>query len=70
MPVPPSVAVPIVGACGTVVAVIEFETVAVEVPFAFVAVTLNVYEVAEASPVTVRGDDPVALKLPGLDVAV
>jgi hypothetical protein len=66
----PAVAVPIVGACGTVVAVIELVTVAVDVPLAFVAVTLNVYAVADAKPVTVSGDPLVAVKLPGDDVAV
>ena len=39
----PPVAVPIVGACGTVVAVIEFDAEDVAlVPAAFVAVTVNV----------------------------
>jgi hypothetical protein len=65
----PAVAVPIVGACGTVVAVRAPDTVAVEVPLAFVAVTLYVYEVDEARPVIVNGDDPVAEKLPGLETA-
>ena len=46
------------GAAGTVVAVIEIVVVAVEVPLALVAVTLNVYEVPPANPVTVKGDAP------------
>jgi hypothetical protein len=66
----PPVAVPIVGACGTVVAVIELEVVAVEVPLALVAVTLNVYAVADASPVTVTGEPLDAVKEEGEDVAV
>ena len=41
--VPTSEAVPIVGACGTVVAVIELDAAdAFELPTAFVAITLNV----------------------------
>jgi hypothetical protein len=57
---------------GTVVAVIAVEAAdAAEVPEALVAVTVNVYEVADCSPSTVRGEDaPVAVKLPGLEVAV
>jgi hypothetical protein len=66
----PAVAVPIVGACGTVVAVIEPDVVAVEVPLAFVAVTLKVYDVADCRPVTVTGEPLVAVKDPGLEVAV
>lgn len=68
----PAVAVPIVGACGTVVAVIDAEAedagpVAVE----FVEATVNVYEVALCNPVTVKGDDaPEAVKPPGDEVAV
>ena len=41
-----------------------------DVPFAFVAVTVNVYAVPSVSPLTVIGDDPVPVKPPGLDVAV
>jgi hypothetical protein len=67
-----AVAVPIVGACGTVVAVIEFEAEdADEFPLAFVAITVNVYAVFDASPVTVRGEAaPVAVNPPGEDVTV
>jgi hypothetical protein len=44
----PAVAVPIVGACGTVVAVIELEAAeAAPVADAFVPVTAKVYEVAD-----------------------
>jgi hypothetical protein len=42
----------------------------VEVPFAFVAVTVNVYEVPWVSPLTVIGDVPVPVNAPGEDVAV
>jgi hypothetical protein len=68
----PAVAVPIVGACGTVVAVMLLEAAeAADVPTAFVAVTVNVYAVADAKPVTVKGDPaPDAVKPPGLDVTV
>jgi hypothetical protein len=43
-----------------------------EVPVAFVAVTVNVYEVPSVSPVTVMvpAVDAVAVKPPGVDVAV
>jgi hypothetical protein len=66
------VAVPIVGACGTVVAVIELEALeSAESPTAFVALTTNVYAVADCNPVTVNGDDaPVTVYEPGVDVAV
>jgi hypothetical protein len=41
------------------------------VPIALVAVTVNVYEVDDASPVTVNGDEaPEAVNPPGLDVTV
>jgi len=68
----PAVAVPIVGACGTVVAVMLLvaEDDAL-VPDALVAVTVNVYELDDCNPVTVRGEDaPVAVYPPTLDVAV
>jgi hypothetical protein len=53
----PAVAAPIVGACGTVVAVIELDALeAGEVPAADVAVTVNVYAVADCNPVTVIGE--------------
>jgi hypothetical protein len=68
----PAVAVPIVGACGTVVAVMLLEAADAElVPRALVAVTVNVYEVLERRPCTVNGDEvPDAVNPPGLDVAV
>ena len=44
----PAVADPIVGACGTVVAVIDAEALdADELPAAFVATTVNVYAVLD-----------------------
>jgi hypothetical protein len=44
---------------------------ATEVPIAFVAVTVKVYEVDDAKPVTVNGDDaPDAVNEPGLEVTV
>jgi hypothetical protein len=68
----PAVAVPIVGACGTVVAVIEFDAAeAADVPELFVAVTVNVYKVDDCKPVTVTGEEePVPVNPPGLEVAV
>jgi hypothetical protein len=68
----PPVAVPIVGACGTVVAVIADEAdEASDVPTEFVAVTVNVYEVADCKPVTTNGEDaPLAVNEPGLEVTV
>ena len=42
-----------------------------DVPFAFVAVTVNVYAVVFVNPVTTIGlDDPVAVIFPGDDVTV
>jgi hypothetical protein len=72
VPVPPSAAVPIVGACGTVVAVMLLDATDAElVPIALVAVTVKVYEVDDCKPVTVKGDDaPDAVNPPGLDVTV
>jgi hypothetical protein len=71
-PLVPPEAVPIVGACGTVVAVMLFEADEAElVPAEDVAVNVNVYAVADCNPVTVIGlDDPVPVKPPGLDVTV
>jgi hypothetical protein len=64
--------VPIVGACGTVVAVIEFDAPEfAEGPTEFDAYTVKVYAVFDCNPVTVKGDDaPVAVYPPGEDVAV
>jgi hypothetical protein len=64
----PTLAAVTVGACGTVVAVIEFNDVADEVPLAFVAVKLKVYAVAEARPPMVIEEDPDPVRAP--DVAV
>jgi hypothetical protein len=68
----PAVAVPIVGAPGTVAGVTELdEADAVLVPAAFVAVTVKVYAVPFVKPVTVMGEPlPVPVKLPGLEVTV
>jgi hypothetical protein len=68
----PAVAVPIVGAPGTVVAVmLAVAADAALVPIALVAVTVNVYEVDDVKPVTVNGEDaPEAVSPPGLDVTV
>ena len=68
----PAVAVPIVGAPGTVAGVTLFEAAeAGPVPIALVALTVKVYTVPFVSPVTVMGlDAPVAVTLPGLDVTV
>jgi hypothetical protein len=53
----PAVALPIVGACGTVVAVIELDALdAADVPTTDVAVTVNVYAVADCKPATVIGE--------------
>jgi hypothetical protein len=68
----PCVAVPIVGAPGTVAGITEL-LVAEEilVPFAFVAVTVNVYVVPFVRPVIVIGElPPTAVTPPGLDVTV
>jgi len=55
---PAVLAVPIVGACGTVVAVTPAEAAdAVDIPYALVAVTVYVYCVDDCKPVTVTGDD-------------
>ena len=54
------VAVPTVGASGTVVAVIELDAGLEngETPFAFVAVAVKVYDVLDAKLVAVTGDAP------------
>jgi hypothetical protein len=68
----PAVAVPIVGASGTLTGVTELlATEAVLVPTAFVAFTENVYAVPLLNPVTVIGDDPpYATKPPTFEVTV
>jgi hypothetical protein len=68
----PPVAVPIVGACGTVVAVMLLDALeAALVPAVLVAVTVNVYETLDCKPVTETGDEaPDPVNPPGLDVTV
>jgi hypothetical protein len=69
----PPVAVPMVGAPGTVAGVTLFEAAdAAPVPSAFVAATVNVYAVPFASPATViavHGAVHVPVMPPGEDVA-
>jgi hypothetical protein len=65
------VAVPIVGACGTVVAVmLDVAVDAADVAVAFVAVAVNVYAVFDCNPVMVTGDVPVPVNPPGFEVIV
>ena len=68
----PAVAVPIVGAPGTVAGVTAFDAAdEAPVPIAFVACTVNVYAVPLVSPTTVIGlAPPVAVIPPGLDVTL
>jgi hypothetical protein len=68
----PFVAVPIVGAPGTVAGVTEFEAeLAKLLPSAFVAITVKVYAVPLVRPVTVIGlAAPVPVNPPGLEVTV
>ena len=68
----PAVAVPIVGAPGTLAGVTLFDAAdAAPVPTAFVAVTVNVYAVPLVRPVTVIGEaEPVPVSPPGLEVTV
>jgi hypothetical protein len=68
----PAVAVPIVGAPGTLhVVILLLAELAALVPMAFVAVTVNVYAVPVVRPETVIGEEaPVPVILPGLDVTV
>jgi hypothetical protein len=71
----PAVAVPMVGAPGTVaddIGVTPFDAEeAAPVPTLLVAVTVNVYVVPLVNPVTVIGlDEPVPVIPPGLDVTV
>jgi hypothetical protein len=68
----PAVAVPIVGAPGTVDGVTEFEaTLGRPVPLAFVAVTVKVYAVPLMSTITVIGlAVPVEVIPPGFEVTV
>ena len=68
----PLVTAPIVGACGTVVAVTEDDAeLADVVPALFVAVTAYVYPVEDCNPVTIIGElVPLAVYEPGVDVTV
>ena len=68
----PAVAVPIVGAPGTVAGVTLLEAAdAAPVPTPLVAVTVKVYAVPLVSPFTARGLlAPLPMKLAGLDVIV
>ena len=68
----PPVAVPMVGAPGTVAGITAFEAAdAAPVPTELVAVTVKVYDVPLVRPVTVSGLAlPVAVFPPGFEVAV
>jgi hypothetical protein len=57
---------------GTVTCITADEAVeATELPTAFVATTVKVYDIPFVKPVTVRGElDPVAVTPPGLDITV
>jgi hypothetical protein len=69
----PSAASPatFVGASGAVAGVTELlATEAVLVPYALVAVTVNVYPVPFVRPVTVIGDEPAVAVCPPLEVTV
>ncbi len=69
---PAIVGVPMVGASGTTLGVIEAEADDdKELPRAFVATTVNVYAVPAVNPETVTGEEvPVPVNPPGLEVAV
>jgi hypothetical protein len=68
----PAVAVPMVGAPGTVAGVTLLEAAeAAPVPTPLVAVTVKVYGVPLLSPLTVRGlPAPLPVTPPGVDVTV
>jgi hypothetical protein len=68
----PRTAETLVGAPGVVAGVTALEAEEAELtPTAFVAVTVNVYEVPFVSPVIVIGEEPpVAVMPPGLEVTV
>jgi hypothetical protein len=69
--VSPRVAVGALGVDGTVAGVTDADGSDVEEPKALDAVTVNVYAVPLLNPVTTSGElDPVAVKLPGEEVAV
>ena len=67
----PLVAIPIAGAPGTVAGVTALDAVAAgPEPSAFIAFTVNVYALPFVSPVTVNGERPFAVMLPGEEVTV
>ena len=68
----PAVAVPMIGAPGTVAGVTLFDAAeAGPVPIILVALTVKVYALPLVSPVTVQGDAvQVATLLPGMEIAV
>jgi hypothetical protein len=67
----PAVGVGAAGVAGTPAGVTEFEAADVDEPNAFDAVTVNVYAVPLAKPVTTNGEPaPEAVNPPGLEVAV
>ena len=68
----PGVAAPMVGAPGRVTGVTLLDDPeAAPVPTPLVAVTVNVYGVPFASPLTTMGlEEPELVKLPGLEVTV
>jgi hypothetical protein len=69
--VSPLVAVGALGVDGATAGVTALDGADVAEPKALVAVTVNVYAVPLVKPVTTNGEpEPVAVKLPGLDVAV
>ena len=70
VPVPPSVTVPIVGACGTDTGVAEEEVLeALEEPLAFVATTVYVLAVPTTSDTKIGEEEPEA-ELPLDEVTV
>jgi hypothetical protein len=70
-PLPDSQVIQPTGGWLTVVDTALLAEDAFDVPTAFVAVTVNVYDVPAVKPLTVIGDElPVAVTLPGLDVTV
>jgi hypothetical protein len=66
----PAEAVPIVGALGLIPGVCAFDAAEVAEPYAFVAVTVKVYEVPAVRPVTVIGEAPEPEPPAGLDVTL
>jgi hypothetical protein len=71
LPLPPVQVNQPTGGCGEDVETALLAEDALDVPIAFVAVTVNVYDVPAVKPLTVIGDElPVAVTPPGLDVTV